>query len=133
MVRLIGGVLAGFIIWLFAWFAGEILLTAVWPSGFGLQHSGFQAALENGSPFIAETSFLVTHVVLAAMVSLLAGCMTARITRDDKRAVLALAILLTALGLMKAAMSWTLVPVWYHIVFTGLLMTMTLVGGMRRR
>lgn len=33
------------------------------------------------------------------------------------------------MGLMKAMMSWSLVPIWYHVLFTGLLCVMAIVGG----
>ncbi len=38
-------------------------------------------------------------------------------------------IVLLVMALMKAMMSWSLVPVWYHVLFTGLLLVMAIVGG----
>jgi hypothetical protein len=46
-----------------------------------------------------------------------------------QRAPLVLACLLLAMGLAKAAMSWQMVPLWYHVAFTALLPALAIVGG----
>ena len=38
-------------------------------------------------------------------------------------------ILLLAMGIMKAVMSWQYVPIWYHVIFTAILLPMAIVGG----
>jgi len=38
-------------------------------------------------------------------------------------------ILLLLMGIAKAAMSWQYVPIWYHIVFTAILLPLAIVGG----
>ena len=40
-----------------------------------------------------------------------------------------LGFLLLALGVLKAALSWPYVPIWYHVIFTALLLPMTMMGG----
>ncbi len=47
----------------------------------------------------------------------------------NKRAPLVLGFLLLAFGLLKAVMSWPYVPIWYHVIFTALLIPMTIMGG----
>ncbi len=66
---------------------------------------------------------------MAAVVSLLAGFLAALIAGENKRAPLVLGLLLLALGLLKLAMSWAYVPIWYHVVFTAILLPMTMIGG----
>src|SRR5687767_4801492 len=129
MMRIVLGVIAGFFAWAIMWFGGEKILSAIWPEGFGAQQRAFQAALENGGQFTAETTFLLTHILLGSIVSVLAGFLAALIAGENKRAPLVLGFLLLAFGILKMVLSWHYVPVWYHIIFTALLIPMTLMGG----
>ena len=128
MVRIILGVVAGFFAWVIAWFGGERILSAIWPA-FGVHQAEFQTAIENGGQFTADTSALFTHIVLGSIVSVIAGFLAVLIAGENKRASLILGILLVALGLLKAVMSWPYVPVWYHLLFTAVLFPMTILGG----
>jgi hypothetical protein len=132
MMRVALGVIAGFLTWLMMWFGGEKILSAVWPEGFGAHQIALQAAIINGGQFTADTTLLLVHIVLATFVSLTAGFLAALISKASKSAALVLGVLLLAMGLMKAAMSWPYVPIWYHLIFTGLLLPMTIMGGKLR-
>ncbi|MGH8105175.1 MAG: hypothetical protein ACREO1_01625 [Arenimonas sp.] len=129
MLRIVSGVIAGFFSWLVAWVGSEMLLSAIWPEGFGVHQRAFQAAIENGGQFTADTTFLLTHVVLCSIVSVMAGFLAALIAGENKRAPLVLGFLLLALGLLKAGLSWQYVPIWYHVIFTALLVPMAIAGG----
>ena len=129
MVRIVVGVIAGFFAWAMAWVGGEKILSAVWPEGFGAHQRAFQAAIENGGPFTADTTLLLTHLVLGSIVSVMSGFLAALIAGENRRAPLVLGVLLVALGLLKAVLSWPYVPLWYHVIFTALLLPMTVVGG----
>ena len=128
MLRIILGVIGGFLAWAIAWFGGETILSAIWPA-FGVQQAAFQAAIENGGQFTAGSTMLLTHVMLGSVVSILAGSLAALIAGESRRAPLILGILLLAFGLLKAGVSWSYVPIWYHVIFTGMLLPMTLIGG----
>ena len=131
MVRIVLGAIAGFFSWAIAWFGSEKILSAIWPA-FGVHQRAFQAAIENGpdaSGFTADTKLLLTHIVLGAIVSVMSGFLAALIAGENKRAPLVLGFLLLALGLLKAVMSWPYVPIWYHVIFTALLIPMTIIGG----
>jgi hypothetical protein len=133
MVRLVFSVIAGFFVWSLAWFGGEALLSAIGPEWFGVHQAAFQAAITNGGQFTADTTLLLTHIVLGTIVSLIAGFLSALIAGENKRAPLALGILLLAFGVLKAVMSWPYVPLWYHVIFTALLLPMTIAGGRLKR
>ncbi len=129
MVRIVFGVIAGFLGWLVAWVGSEVLLAAISPDLYGVHQAAFQAAIENGGPFTADTTMLLVQVVLGAIVSLLAGFLAATVAGGNRRASLVLGVLLVAMGLLKAAMSWAYVPLWYHLFFTALLLPMAVAGG----
>jgi hypothetical protein len=128
MVRIVLGVIAGFFAWMLVWFGSEKVLSAIWPA-FGVHQAEFQAAIENGGQFTLDSTKLFIHIVLASVVSVISGFLAALIAGENKRAPLVLGFLLLVMGLLKAAMSWPLVPIWYHVIFTAILLPMTLVGG----
>ena len=128
MLRTSLGVIAAFFAWLTVWVGTEKIVSAIWPA-FGVHQRAFEEVLKNGGQFTAGTSMLLTHIVLGAIVSLLAGALTALIARENTRAPLILGFLLLAVGLLKAVMSWQYVPIWYHVIFTAILLPMAIIGG----
>ena len=129
MVRIVLGVIAGFLAWAIGWFGSEKVLSAIWPEGYGVHQRAFEAAIENGGQFTADTTLLLIHIVLASIASVMSGFLAARIAGENIRAPLVLGFLLLAFGVLKAVMSWPYVPIWYHVIFTALLIPMTIVGG----
>ena len=129
MLRIVLGVIAGFLSWVIVWLGSEKTLSAIWPEGFGAHQRAFEAALKNGGQFTADTTMLLTHIVLGAIVSVMSGFLAALIAGENIRAPLVLGFLLVAFGLLKAVMSWRYVPIWYHVIFTALLFPMTIMGA----
>src|SRR5215203_4268864 len=101
MVWIILGVFAGFFAWAILWFGGETVISAIWPA-FGTHQAAFQAAIEDGGPFTADSTILLVHIVLASIVSVISGFFAALIAGENRRAPLILAFLLLAIGLLKA-------------------------------
>jgi hypothetical protein len=133
MARIVLGVIAGFFAWLIAWVGSEKILSAIWPESYGANQRAFEAALTNGGPFTADTTLLLIQIVLGSIVSVMSGFLAARIAGENKRAPLILGFLLLALGLLKAGLSWPYVPLWFHVIFTALLIPMTMIGGRSSR
>ena len=129
MIRTVLAVVAGFFAWLIAWFGSERILSAIWPEGFGAPQRAFEEAIANGGQFTADTRLLLMHIVLGSIVSVMSGFLAALIAGENKRAPLVLGFLLLALGLLKLVMSWPYVPIWYHVIFTALLIPMTILGS----
>jgi hypothetical protein len=128
MLRIVLGVIAGFFAWLIVWVGSEKILSAVWPA-FGVHQRAFEEVIKNGGQFTADTTMLLTHIVLGSIVSLMSGSLAALIAGENTRAPLVLGFLLLAVGVLKAVMSWPYVPVWYHIIFTAMLLPMAIIGG----
>jgi len=128
MLRIVLGVIAGFVSWLMVWVGSEKILSAIWPA-FGVHQRAFEEAIKNGGQFTADTTMLLTHIVLSSIVSVMAGSLAAVIAGENSRAPLVLGFVLLALGILKAVMSWPYVPLWYHIIFTGILLPMAIMGG----
>ena len=128
MWRIVLGVIVGFIAWLVVWIGSEKILSAIWPA-FGANQKAFEEAVKNGGEYTADTTMLLTHLVLGSVVSVMAGIFAALIARENTSAPLVVGILLLALGLLKAFMSWRYAPIWYHVIFTAILLPMAVIGG----
>ena len=131
MLRIVLGVIAGFIAWLIVWVGIEKIISAIWPA-FGVHQRAFEEAVKNGpdaSGFTAETTMLLTHIVLGLIVSVMSGSVAALVAGENTRAPLVLGFLLLALGVLKMVLSWPYVPIWYHVIFTGLLLPLAILGG----
>ena len=129
MVRIVLGVIAGFFAWAIVWVGSEKILSAMWPEGFGVHQLAFEAAVTNGGQFTANSTLLLIHIVLGSIVSVMTGFLAAQIAGENKRAPLVLGFLLMAFGLLKVVLSWPYVPIWYHVIFTAILIPMTIMGG----
>ena len=128
MARIVLGVIAGFFAWLIVWVGSEKILSSIWPT-FGAHQRAFEEVVKNGGQFTADTGALLTHIVLGSIVSVMAGSLAALIAGENTRAPLVLGFVLLALGLLKAVMSWQYVPLWYHVIFTVILLPLAVVGG----
>jgi ascorbate-specific PTS system EIIC-type component UlaA len=129
MLRIVLGVIAGFIGWLIVWIGSEKVISAVWPA-FGANQKAFEEVLKNsGGQFAPDTSFLVTQILMGSIVSLVSGVLAALVAGENAHAPFYLGIALFVLGVLKAYMSWQYVPIWYHIIFTALLLPLAILGG----
>jgi hypothetical protein len=128
MLRIVLGVIAGFFAWLIVWIGSEKIIAAIWPA-FGVHQRAFEEVIKNGGQFTADTTMLLTHIVLGSIVSVMAGSLAALIAGENSRAPLVLGFVLLALGILKAVMSWQYVPIWYQVIFTAILLPLAIVGG----
>ena len=128
MVRIVLGVIAGFFSWLIVWFGSEKVISAIWPA-FGAHQAAFQTAITDGGQFTADNTMLLAHIVMGSIISVVSGALSALVAGENSRAPLFVGILLLAMGVMKAVMSWPHVPIWYHIIFTAILLPMAILGG----
>lgn len=129
MLRIILGVAAGFIAWSIMWVGSQQVLVMLWPEWYGAHQIAFEKATFNKEPFAWDTTILVTNLVRLTIVSILSGFLAAVIAGENKRSTLILAILLFAFGAVVTALTWSLLPIWYHILLLLLLVPMTILGG----
>lgn len=129
MIRIILGTIVGFFAWSLIWVGSEKVLSAIWPDWYGAHQVAFEAAVANGGTFTADTTILLMNIVRGSIVSVISGFLAALIAGENKRSPLILSLLLVAFGLVVVAFSWSYIPVWYHVIFTALLIPMTILGG----
>jgi hypothetical protein len=132
MVRIILGVIVGFLVWSILWVGSDQVLMNSFRDWYGAHQKAFETAMLNESAFTPDNTILVMHLVRSIIISQMAGFLTAFIANENKKAPLALGILLLLFGLMVQIMAWNYLPVWYHAIFLLLLVPVTLIGGRLR-
>lgn len=116
------GIATGFIAWSILWLGSEPVIFSVVPEW---NHEG--------DPLKVTENYLVTKLVLSAFFSLSSGYLTSVISNDKFRAPLFLGIVLLGVGIYFQTMVWDSVPVWFHSIFLGLLLPVTVIGGSIRK
>lgn len=133
MVRIILGVIAGFIAWSIVWLGSDQVLQAVWPNWIGAYAQSGEKALINNTDFVPDASIALIHLARSIVTSLIAGFITALIAGENRRSTLILGIILLLFGAAVEIFAWKLAPAWYHIIFLILLIPMTIAGGRLRK
>ena len=129
MLRIILGVIAGFIVWSIVWVGTDALLSAISPDWFGRIFTEFQNAVNRNEPFTPPVSVSVYLVFQSVLCSLIAGFTAAAIAKENRKSTLALGVLLLATGVFVEAYHWNYFPLWYHVSFLLLLIPATILGG----
>jgi len=118
MMRAIVAVVAGYAAWTVLWLGGNALL-------FGEA----SRVMGEGQVFSTSTT-LFGVIVLSIVCSVVAGLTAARIAADKAAgAVIVVALLLLATGIGVQSGVWSLMPVWYHLVFLALIVPVTVAAG----
>lgn len=134
MVKIIIGIIVGFLVWSILWVGGEAFLAStISPNWIGQYSRDAEKAMFNGTGMEHDSMIALIHLVRSIFTSIIAGYMCALIAGEFKRSTLILGIILLAFGLMVQIMAWAVFPVWYHVLFLALLIPMTMLGGKLRR
>ncbi|REJ79946.1 MAG: hypothetical protein DWQ30_14370 [Acidobacteria bacterium] len=119
MKRRILAVVVGYAVW-----------TALWLGGNALFFSELAAAAQAGEA-ITDGGALAGVLGLSFVCSLIAGLVTASIWASRRVALITGALLLlTGIGVQASA--WSLMPVWYHLVFLAAIVPLVLLGARMR-
>ena len=118
MLKIILGVIAGFIVWSVLWVAGDAVLRTVWTSYD-----------ESVKTMNLSFSMLIMPLILSVIVSIISGYIAALIARENTKSPLILGIILLIVGVLVQMSVWEQIPLWYHLTFLILLVPMTILGG----
>jgi hypothetical protein len=119
MIRPAIAVVVGFLVWMACATALDILLRFTLP--------GYAAA----EPSMHFTfGMMIARLALpGAVPSIAAGFVSAWIARGNRRATVALAVILLLAFLPAHYRLWTRFPLWYHLTFLSSLLLLTLIGA----
>ena len=117
-MRTIAALVSGYILWTALWLGGNV----------GLRAAGVLPG-DVTQPLVAPVPLLAL-LLLALVCSLSGGYVAGAVSRSPSiRIVALLGLLLFATGCLVQSTVWQLMPLWYHIVFLGMVIPVTLVGG----
>lgn len=123
-MRRVAAVVGGFVAW---WLVATLANFAV---------RALIPAYSDGERTMTFTlAMQVARLMSGALASLVAGAITARVSRGERRAVWALVIILVAFFIPAHYGLWDRFPLWYHVVFFASLIVLTPAGAalIRRR
>lgn len=133
MGRIILGVIVGFIAWSILWVGGDEVIAMLSPDWYGVHKLAFEKAAFNKTPFETNGTILVLNLIRSMFTSLLSGYLAAFVANENRRTTLILGVLLLAVGIAVQATVWSMIPIWYHLIFLILLIPMTQAGGKLKR
>ncbi|MEO8650404.1 MAG: hypothetical protein ABI539_14665, partial [Acidobacteriota bacterium] len=73
MVRIVLGVIVGFLVWSILWVGSDQVLMSLWPDWYGAHQLAFERAMSNKEPFVPDLTILMMHLVRSIIVSLISG------------------------------------------------------------
>lgn len=129
MVRLILGVVAGFVAWSILWVGSDQVMISLSRGWYGSHQFAMENAIFNGTPFVADSTIMLIRLVSSIIFSLMSGYLAVVVSNEQTKTTLALGILLLVFGLFVQISYWNYMPVWFHILFLLLLVPMTILGG----
>jgi hypothetical protein len=116
-LRVLLAIVAGFVVWFAVATVGNLGLRWLLPG-----YSEVEKAMEFSS------GMLVARLVLGAVASVTAGAACIAIARSARAAIYSFALLLVAVFVPVHVGLWAKFPVWYHLVFLGLLFPLVVLG-----
>jgi len=129
MVRIILGIIVGFIVWSILWVGSDMILMSVLPDWYGKHHKELEAAVTNKTAFMSDSVILLIGLIRSMMFSIISGFLAALIAKENVKSTLGLGVLLLAFGIFIQSVYWNYAPLWYHLSFLILLIPMTVLGG----
>lgn len=111
---------------------GALFWAALWNLGMFTARMVFPGIIDPQLP-VTHTGALVAFVLYSAVLSVLAGYITAAVGgAKPMGSVWVLACIQLVLGIAFEAAFWHMTPLWYHLVFLALIVPATVWGGRLR-
>lgn len=130
MLKIVLGVIAGFVAWSVLWIGSDQVLTMASPGWYGVHQLATELALANQESFRADNMIMAIRLVISIVATLMSGFLAAFIAGENRRAPFALGILLLIVGIgFQVGLLWKVMPIWFHLIFLALLVPVSLIGG----
>lgn len=133
MLRIILGAIVGFIVWTIFLLGSDAIWLAISPDWYGKHQTEFQNAVNNKTPFTADTLVLIISIFRSAIFTVVTGFIAALIAKENFKSPFLLGIFLLAFGGFIHSMILNNVPIWYHIGILLPLIPLAIFGGKLKR
>jgi hypothetical protein len=128
MVRIILGIIVGYIVWTVLWLGSDAIFSAI-SSDWSTKSLEFRTAVEKNIPYTPDSMILIVLLVKSVIVTIISGFAAALVARENIKSTIGLGFLLLISGIFVQLMHWNYMPLWYHIPFLLMLIPMTILGG----
>lgn len=128
MLKIILGVIVGFIGWSVLWIGSDPVIMWIFP-WYKEGSEAFMSAVEAKQPFEVSFGILINSLIRSVIISLISGFLAVFISKEQSKTTLILGVLLLLAGLSSEIFFWSYIPLWYHLSFLVLLIPMTILGG----
>ena len=129
MAKILLGVIVGFVVWSILWIGSDELLARIFPDWYGADRAAYFEALGKGEPFTLSSTILVLSLIRGSIITVLSGFLAVFVSGDTERSSLYLGAILLAVGVYAHSYSISNFPIWYHILFLGMLVPAAILGG----
>lgn len=129
MLRIIWGAIVGFIVWTIVWMGTDAVLAIISPNWYARNIADLNTAAANGQPYKSETVMTLMALGLSVICSFVSGFAAALVAKENVKSTLILGILLLIVGILVSVSFWNYFPLWYHVLFSFLLIPVTILGG----
>ncbi len=129
MLRIILGVISGFVVWTIVWLGTDAVLTVISPNWYAKNITDLNTAAANGQPYQSQTVMTLMALGLSVICSFVSGFAAAFVAKENVKSTLILGILLLLVGISVSVSFWNYFPIWYHFLFSFLLIPVTILGG----
>ena len=129
MLRIILGVVAGFIAWSILWIGSDQLFHMFSPTWYGAQKDAMELAVVNGESYRTDATISIIDLIRSGIATIMAGFIAAVVAGENKRSTLVLGIILLIVGIAVQQHLWNVFPIWFHVIFLLSLIPLTILGG----
>ena len=84
MLRVILGIVAGFIAWSILWVGSDQFLSMLSPAWYGAHQAAFEKAIVNKTEFTPDSTIMIMSLVRSALISIMAGFLAAVIAKGNR-------------------------------------------------
>jgi hypothetical protein len=129
MRQIILGAVIGFAVWTILLLGSDMIWEGLSPDWYGQHQIAWKAAVENKTPFTADSTILVIAVIRSAIFSIITGFIAALISKENFKSPLLLGVFLLAFGSFIHSLVLNNVPLWYHFGILLPLIPLAIFGG----
>jgi hypothetical protein len=132
MLRIILGVIVGFIVWSVIWIGSDALLQTLSRDWFGATKDSMALAVANGESYKPDALVVLIDLVRSFVASIMAGFLAAIVAGENRRSPIILGVILLIVGIAVQLQVWNIFPIWFHLVFWISLIPLTILGARMR-
>ncbi len=132
MIRIILGIIVGFVAWTILWLGSDYVFGMLLP-WYHAQNDAMELAMANQKTFQADSTILIIRLVTSVVASILSGFLAVVVSKEQAKTTLILGVLLLIVGILVQVSVWSYIPIWFHLTFLVLLIPMTILGGKLKR